>query len=1010
MESASITISNKKPSSVSLDFEELRKIGIEHIQSIAGKVWTDYNLHDPGINTLEVLAYAITDLANRAKSDIDTVIASSSSGATDSYYTAADILPNYPVTIKDFRKLLIDLEEIKNAWIEIADESEIDISLDQENGSISYGSGEKIEVRGLYKVLLEFNEQEIQTAGSLDPKVVDINNNVLIHPPIDVSGTPIQIEIAFPFWDQVPNTWGTDINIDQVMLEVQSSGTLVALGEDQGDDYFAIFVVDYNGGETYRFGITIRVNNDNTSLSTTDIETAIIDALELTPAEIASDPSIIDSSLIKEFNRRVVAAFDIIATVKSHLHQHRNLCEDFLAFTATRVQEVAINAQLEIYSNSDVELLLARLFFELDKFISPDVKQYSLTEMLDKGKTVDQIFEGPLLKNGFIDSDEIDEENRNDILYTSDLLRVMLNQNDLLLSLLNNKVISINDLKISNYINNQALTVNVRNCLSLTQSETYKPRLNLEKSSIRVFKSNREISYDINTVIDHYLALKFESSVADQVLPEDLPIPLGEKTDLTSYDTIQNHFPANYGIGEEGIVGLEAISDKKDKDFRKAQARQFKAYLLFFEQLMANYLAQLNNMGNLFSFDPNLTDTYFSQPLYQIPEVEPLYKDFTDSTNNWSDYTQDDANSYIQFLQQSMNDNGGSLERKNRFLNHLLGRFAEEFIEYGIIQVNDGKEKDLIYDKTKFLSNYPQLSSQRFVAHNYLQLSESTPDVWDSVNVSGLQKRITSKLGIKSQKSRNLINAMSAYFNIIPDGAEFQGQLVDDDSALRLTTTNQPSIIAAQGIRREVIAQGLSKDNLKVVKELGAFQGCIVNATNDIIAWVEGSFITEADAYKAVDSLFEFIHEKFSGEGLFIVEHLLLRPKRTEVSSGLTTISDSLLEGVKTPDETYHSPYSFYISVILPSGYTDDTLTTTMRPQRFRNEDFRSLAEKVIRQETPSHIKPNIYWVNNDVLQQFELVHQAWLENLADPAITDEDAVIAQNDMVSQLTLIINNG
>ena len=32
---------------------------------LSGRVWTDHNLHDPGITTLEILCYALTDLAYR---------------------------------------------------------------------------------------------------------------------------------------------------------------------------------------------------------------------------------------------------------------------------------------------------------------------------------------------------------------------------------------------------------------------------------------------------------------------------------------------------------------------------------------------------------------------------------------------------------------------------------------------------------------------------------------------------------------------------------------------------------------------------------------------------------------------------------------------------------------------------------------------------------------------------------------------------------------------------------
>jgi len=58
--SESITISKKAPESKSQQYDFLREEGIKYIQKVAGKIWTDYNIHDPGVSILEVLAYAIT--------------------------------------------------------------------------------------------------------------------------------------------------------------------------------------------------------------------------------------------------------------------------------------------------------------------------------------------------------------------------------------------------------------------------------------------------------------------------------------------------------------------------------------------------------------------------------------------------------------------------------------------------------------------------------------------------------------------------------------------------------------------------------------------------------------------------------------------------------------------------------------------------------------------------------------------------------------------------------------
>lgn len=44
-----------------LSFDALRQQAIAHAQSASGELWTDYNLHDPGVSLLEVMCYALTE-------------------------------------------------------------------------------------------------------------------------------------------------------------------------------------------------------------------------------------------------------------------------------------------------------------------------------------------------------------------------------------------------------------------------------------------------------------------------------------------------------------------------------------------------------------------------------------------------------------------------------------------------------------------------------------------------------------------------------------------------------------------------------------------------------------------------------------------------------------------------------------------------------------------------------------------------------------------------------------
>ena len=67
-------ISTKGPEKKSMDYEYLRKKGIEFAQTLSGKTWTDYNEHDPGVTILEQLCFAMTDLGYRTNFSIEDIL------------------------------------------------------------------------------------------------------------------------------------------------------------------------------------------------------------------------------------------------------------------------------------------------------------------------------------------------------------------------------------------------------------------------------------------------------------------------------------------------------------------------------------------------------------------------------------------------------------------------------------------------------------------------------------------------------------------------------------------------------------------------------------------------------------------------------------------------------------------------------------------------------------------------------------------------------------------------
>ncbi|MCB0589427.1 MAG: hypothetical protein KDD06_29355, partial [Phaeodactylibacter sp.] len=245
------------------------------------------------------------------------------------------------------------------------------------------------------------------------------------------------------------------------------------------------------------------------------------------------------------------------------------------------------------------------------------------------------------------------------------------------------------------------------------------------------------------------------------------PLPeSGDQPDVTTFYSIQNEFPEVYGLREGEIVGTAP-------PLRHAQARQLKGYLLFFEQLMLNYCAQLDNIQLLFSIRPEVDQTYFFQPLYDVPAARNLFMAFLSEVDGvsleageqaWQTFKQNGNNGYIQAQKEYAEDEATFLRRRNQFTGHLLARFAEDLSNYSSwsIAQNGGQiSPALINDKLAFLNGFSSLAHSRATAFDYSatrtdEQGNSTPDVWDSENVSGFEKRVAAKLGISGFRRRSL--------------------------------------------------------------------------------------------------------------------------------------------------------------------------------------------------------------------------------------------------------------
>jgi uncharacterized protein len=698
------------------DYEFLRKEGLKFIEKLSGKIWTDYNLHDPGITTHELLCYAITDLGYRTSFSIPDLLAADRTDEAaqqtnaQNFFTASQILPVNSVSETDIRKVIMDVPGIKNAWLNVAtdfeqpvyiDRKKCELTLQRRNDNMSV-----LPITGLYTVIVQFEDDD-----------------------------------------------GKKEQYDAIIREVWH-----------------------------------------------------------------------------------------------RLMQTRNLCEDYLSITQVQYEDIAVCSDIEVKQNANVTKVQAQIFQILIDYFSPPVNYYTLEQMIEKGKTIDEIFEGPLLQSGFIDDEELLKSDLRTQLHTSDLYNLIMDIPE---------VVAVKSLKLIRYVNDEPVGEEEEWILDLGGFRA--ARLEKDKSKFLFYKGFLPYMANKSEVAEELKQLQEVSNVFRKKGHDmDLAIPEGKFRNITNYFPIQNDFPLTYGIGPAGLPQHASAE-------RQAQAMQHKAYLLFFEQLLTDYLAQLANIRKLFSYEYSvdrdtveqlrldirtksqaaidllsrddlgiLSRTYFAQELSEIDKLNQLLANPT---------------SYKKDLLEITETPDTFNERRNRFLDHLLARFCESMTEYSLTlyQMYSNAPKGelltglrVIADKEALLHDYPKLSRDRSKGFNYKTghgddlLPDYDEGIWNTENIAGMKLRVARLLGMRGDKLNQLLREC-----LVTEKASFYTVAVTV-SYMVLTVKTKSTMLSEQFLKhidaydREfaIWTNGTNAANFLKVDNVGEFYYQLVDPLN----------------------------------------------------------------------------------------------------------------------------------------------------------------------------------
>lgn len=881
------------------DYVALRRQGIKQIEKLANKTWTDYNESDTGITILEALCYAITDLAYRAGFEIKDLLAPEKYDENtwkQIFYTARQILHNSPLTTNDYRKMIIDVKGVRNAWIEPSKEYEVPVWIN-------------------YNYYENRKEKNCDCNGATDKTCFG-----------KLGLAPASKEEAQKYAEE--KIKGLDGKIDELKKELETILLDIKKIEDQ--------LVNEKEPE-----VIAKLTAERKSLiSKSDVVKALLEK-QTTEDQLLKQMDFLDSKIVEfeglynvmiEYEEDVVQQEhreEVRQMVIERLLRHRNLCEDYLGINAIEYEDVGIAASIALEETADPDVVLAQVFFTLYKYFTPSVSFYTIEQMLAKGYQTDEIFEGPALKHGFIDSVELEK---------TALFR------DIRLSDIINEIADIEGVKAITYFNIPftGFEDSGKNYFSdwVEQLRAARKiaRVNPDVSQILFCKERDFITYNTGSEKDRNTdrMLKLFNDLKSQErtyklegMPLDFEVPTGENMELEDHYPVTYTLPMCYGVSER--AGLPSTADEK----RKNQALQLKGYLLIFEQVLTGYLSQLNHLKDLFSFDDSIQHTYFTRELYhaeeftetELAEIEDLKSLIIDhekrGEGNWNDILRD-FNSIIQNLLEPVEL---FYKRRNQFLDHLLARFSEDVSEYAALSklVMPFKiDERLTQDKIRILKDgeYYRISTNRAKGYNY-----SAQEYWNTENVSGAERRIGRLLGFKNIERHNLspdifivepVMVMDEKTKISSPKRNKKGQLLnviklvdpDNKENILLTSVEVPDGCCTELLMLDVLRNADNRKNYQFIDELkqrsrkaagliGRFSFDLYDGKDldTAVLLAKGTvYENRQQREKMYDKLDTIIDDLNNNEGLHLVEHILLRPRVDEIlDEANSTIPASIL-------------------------------------------------------------------------------------------------------------------
>ena len=659
----------------------------------------------------------------------------------------------------------------------------------------------------------------------------------------------------------------------------------------------------------------------------------------------------------------------------------RNLCED--AQEIGFVEELAFElcGEVEVERDRAPEEILAGIYHRCAEQVASRVRIHPFEHARRSDLGLEQLFTGPARQHGFCDKEDLRQVQSGHSVADMFALIGEVEGVDHVRDLYFRRDGQVERERINAGGPERALRLSV-------------PML-ADQLGIRLTSQGRRLYPSFESFRRELEVLELRARGAGRAIQDPAKLyakPRGEFRNLRQYTSIQHHLPAIFGLRESASQASLTATER-------ARAGQLKGYLLLFDQLMANYTAQLAGLRDLYARDVGAPRSYASQAVDEDGRLglTQIYPERPDEA-----------------LASVVASHDHFTERKGRQLDYLLALYGEHFSQNSLRAFDlyaDPGEKDrrVLENKAAFLREIVQLTRDRGAAFDYLAA--------DQASVSGLQQRVSHLLGFTDHRRKSLTaafrehglvpvpddrsvtpseerqsrlcsseqllpspNPWEAGIPLIPDeaaaserGAESLSGLIDDLVHLLPLSNGE----LGQGVLRTGVSLGNYR--LGTAGEDAGWQSYLRLPGEDDW-WRLAMFQDRAEAIRDINRLRRLMVLLNTGsEGMHVVEHILLRPR-----------SDAAAERLDTPaDEDF---FSFRLSVVFPAWTA-----------RFQDERFRQFARETVRINCPAHVVPEILWLDYEDMLAFEQLQEEWLDALGRNSGSEEEQDAAVEGMLGFL-------